>query len=1089
MLYCVTMLAGSPASAIELVPGTPIDAALQPGEALQFELAAAPGPQALRLFAVEHGVDLALEVSSGERRLRSNDGDMLRSGEHLLALNLPAATPLSLSVRATRPGTIAGRFRLRADRIDLGSTAQAGAHAVDLIETEVAQRLETPALAAEPRSIAMTRQLLAARLERDDPRGVARAWFAIELFLRRQNRRGEAIATLQTALPSLRRLGDAPVLASALSNIGMNHWNLGDGRRAAEPLREALAIAQSSDQSLLLAVIDNNLCLVVTARRSISEYVDCARRNLELSRRSGDAARIAVSWNNLAGALTLSGQSEQAAQAYTTALELGERNKGRIGDPLANLGLERLAQGRFGEAGDLFARAEAIYRAEDNQRNLALVLRHRGQLAWVLGDTRSARLLLQQALEIQRRRGRREDVVQTLTRIGEIERHRNATPDVPAEFAEAVSLAGIDANPTVLAQTLLRQSLALVEAGRAAEALAPTQQAAALARRLKDSYLQGTAELQFARAALAQNAAGAALAHVRRALPLYRTGAPALRRAELHLVQAQVLEALQRWTDAAAAYAAGIDFVEHARGSIADPESRARFGAARRDLYSGRAALLAEQALRSGRIEQRQAALQAAAQLRARVLREQIEDRREPTPSSAEETALIARETELANARWLAQERGLSAQAQEPLDNELRAVSTRLAALQQHAPAQAAAAELLHLPVAADLAVVQYLVSPQRSYAWVATQGGLELLSLPGEEKIAPLVAAAHAHTTGAATPESPPARPLAALCQAIWQPLQVHIRATRLLLVADGSLRRAPWPALDCADQDSGPSALIDRYEILLAPSLLAANDQGAGPKMSARTHAGWRALAVVDPVYNRDDPRLATPSAASSPLHDRPLSTAPATSSSALALSADEPALARLPATASEAEAMARLLHAPPRVLSGTEASRDAFTALDLRQYDLLHLGTHGVAGDYDLAGSGLVFARYDNAGQALPAFLNARHIARLRLDSRLVVLATCSGADGAALGGEGLLSLGYAFLAAGADNVIAAQWPVADAATARLMEAMYRNLLGGGMSPAGALREAQQSIRTQAAWRHPRYWASFAVYGMERNTDEAR
>lgn len=73
---------------------------------------------------------------------------------------------------------------------------------------------------------------------------------------------------------------------------------------------------------------------------------------------------------------------------------------------------------------------------------------------------------------------------------------------------------------------------------------------------------------------------------------------------------------------------------------------------------------------------------------------------------------------------------------------------------------------------------------------------------------------------------------------------------------------------------------------------------------------------------------------------------------------------------------------------------------------------------------------------------------------------------------------------FMYAGAPRVVASLWSVNDKATALLMSSFYRNMLGGKLSPAAALRQAQNEIRGQKLWRSPVNWAGFVLQGEWRN-----
>ena len=75
--------------------------------------------------------------------------------------------------------------------------------------------------------------------------------------------------------------------------------------------------------------------------------------------------------------------------------------------------------------------------------------------------------------------------------------------------------------------------------------------------------------------------------------------------------------------------------------------------------------------------------------------------------------------------------------------------------------------------------------------------------------------------------------------------------------------------------------------------------------------------------------------------------------------------------------------------------------------------------------------------------------------------------------------MVGLSWAFLRAGAHNVIGALWEVSDASTPQLMDELY-NQLNKGKSPDVALRAAKLSLlNSNSAFRQPFYWAPFQLY----------
>jgi len=97
-------------------------------------------------------------------------------------------------------------------------------------------------------------------------------------------------------------------------------------------------------------------------------------------------------------------------------------------------------------------------------------------------------------------------------------------------------------------------------------------------------------------------------------------------------------------------------------------------------------------------------------------------------------------------------------------------------------------------------------------------------------------------------------------------------------------------------------------------------------------------------------------------------------------------------------------------------------------------------------------------------------------LRAD--LVTISACYGAGERAYSGEGLVGLSWAFLRAGAHNVVAALWEATDASTEQLMDKFYDEL-DKGAKPDVALRAAKLSLLRGIGFHNPFYWAPFQLY----------
>ena len=158
----------------------------------------------------------------------------------------------------------------------------------------------------------------------------------------------------------------------------------------------------------------------------------------------------------------------------------------------------------------------------------------------------------------------------------------------------------------------------------------------------------------------------------------------------------------------------------------------------------------------------------------------------------------------------------------------------------------------------------------------------------------------------------------------------------------------------------------------------------------------------------------------------------------------------------------------------LSGAQATPRAYLASAPQTYTFLHFVAHGVATRQRPLDSAIILA---SDGERYKLY--ARDILAGRLSARLVTISSCLGAGGRTYRSEGLVGLAWAFLSAGADEVIAALWEVNDRATVDLMDAMYA-AIKSGHDPVDALRIAKlKLVRSGTVYRKPFYWAPFLVY----------
>ena len=140
----------------------------------------------------------------------------------------------------------------------------------------------------------------------------------------------------------------------------------------------------------------------------------------------------------------------------------------------------------------------------------------------------------------------------------------------------------------------------------------------------------------------------------------------------------------------------------------------------------------------------------------------------------------------------------------------------------------------------------------------------------------------------------------------------------------------------------------------------------------------------------------------------------------------------------------------------------------------FSFLHFTAHGTASRTTPLESAVILSPEGDSFK-----LYARDIVRFPISAYLVTISACNGAGVKTYAGAGLIGLAWAFLRAGAHNVIAGLWEVSAASTPQLMDELYKNL-NAGQDPAAALRNAKLTLlHSTGNYRRPFYWAPFVLY----------
>ncbi len=417
------------------------------------------------------------------------------------------------------------------------------------------------------------------------------------------------------------------------------------------------------------------------------------------------------------------------------------------------------------------------------------------------------------------------------------------------------------------------------------------------------------------------------------------------------------------------------------------------------------------------------------------------------------------------------------------VEKELEKIRSRYETLQAQIKTSARFTEFFRTPpltleqikdqvVDGDTALIEYSLGERRSYLWLVTDAGLKSYELPPKRaiedsarRLLDLVSMPGDDTVDAAVTE---------LSRLILGPIAGELTGRRLIIVPDGILQYVPFQSLTVSFESYQP--LVTHYEIVNAPSAStmamvtrAARNRQSGPNLIA---------AFGDPVLPKRSPE--TEVGLREGNDDNAIASSRSTEP-VLNEGFKPNKLTPLFFSRFELNELRKLGRRDRSVIySDYSATRENLQRLDLTQYRILHFATHGFLDSKQPELSGLVLSMVDSNNQPLTGFVGLADIYQLRAPVDLVVLSACQTALGTEVRGEGLIGLTRGFMYAGASSVVASLWKVDDDATAELMKHFYANMFEKGMTPAAALRAAQNTIREQPHWRSPYYWAAFTLQG---------
>ena len=333
--------------------------------------------------------------------------------------------------------------------------------------------------------------------------------------------------------------------------------------------------------------------------------------------------------------------------------------------------------------------------------------------------------------------------------------------------------------------------------------------------------------------------------------------------------------------------------------------------------------------------------------------------------------------------------------------------------------------------------LVAFFVGHDHSFRWIVTRDTTIVAGLPGRDGLKQLLAPVLADFKSPTSTVNPIA--LEKLSRLLLGPIATYWQSGGTLrIVPDDLLQSAPWYGLELADSSAGSVSLLQHGVFVEATSAL--------PQTTAST----------------------TRNASGTRLSRRLLSIGVDAS-----LSDEDVDKTRLRFAEKEAREVAEAWAPRPVQLAlGQDASWSELKKLDWSRFAAIHLATHttiyqGQAGQSIL--------RLGTGPEAVP--LSLTEIRALDLDADLVFLSCCEAARRVATSGA-TATFAQAFLAAGAQSVIAPSIRIEDEAARYLADRFYRHWLTG-QTKSSALRQALLDLsQARTEWSHPQYWAFYRL-----------
>ncbi|MEM9539068.1 MAG: tetratricopeptide repeat protein [Cyanobacteria bacterium P01_E01_bin.42] len=892
----------------------------------------------------------------------------------------------------------------------------------------------------------------------------------------------QALDYYERALPLFQDTDDRLGEGRVLNNIGRVYNSLGEKQQALEYYQRALPLFQAGRDFGRKGRVLDNIGRIYDDLGETQQALDYYERALSLFQTAGDPGGEARVLNNMGRLYNSLGEKEKALDDYQRALLLQQEVGDRGGEAttLNNMGRLYNSLGEKEKALDYYQRALPLFEATGGRGGEATTLNNMGRVYDDLGEMQQALNYYQQAFLLFQAVGDPAGKARTLNNIGFIYSSLGEKEKALDYYQRALPFSL--KYPAREAPILKNIGFIYSSLGEKEKALDYYQRALSLFQAVGDPAGEARTRNHMGRVYSALGEKEKALDYYQHALPLLQAVGDREGEAQILRNIAFLQRSQGNLETALTEIEKSIAILENLRTKAPTTELRQTYFASVHNYYQFYLDLLMELHRQNPDRGYDARAFQASESSRARTLTEILTEAQFDLKADLPPT-LLAEEKRLNQALSTAEQQRVELLQKSYSNDELAAITNAIeqilqdlqdleARIRRENPAYAnlkypkplTLQQIQTQILDADTLLLEYALGEERSYLFAVSKDSFTAYELPSRQEIE---TATERYITALQAEDRNPLAEGTELVKMLLDPVADKLKNQRLAIVADGKLNRLPFGALPWGASGAGASIapLLANHEII---NLSSASSLEAQRSQWAKRTPAPKAIAVLaDPVFSPRDPRLSG-------------DTPPTTEENPLLglLQRGCNSFDRLPNTQREAENILKLVPDDQEFLAlGFAANRSQALNANLSQYQILHLATHGCIQDDPLR-SGLVLSLYDEKGKSQDGLLRLQDIYNLDLNAELVVLSACQTGIGEEVNGEGVVGLTRGFMYAGAKRVVVSLWNVNDAATANLMTDYYQQMLGSGLNPISALREAQLKM-----WREgelPYKWAAFTVQG---------